>query len=290
MNKFLSHRTAAEYYGIFGIREALPGAPNGATPNGDVREITFCGHAKRFHAKQTRIHSSVLALPSGAVVRHDGVAIASPEMLFLQFASELDIHRLILLGLQLCGHPPGKPEKALTTKQKIVDFLAKANRHRGIRKARRAARYLENGSASVMESLVYMTLALPNALGGYGLDGVVFNHRIALHGKAADLLSQTHCFVDLYYPKCRVAVEYQSVAYHATAAAQGKDAMRAGVLERLGVQVLFFNTIQLYNNTACRDFASVLAARLRRRIQIRAKRFGRMHARLRAIYPRRERL
>jgi hypothetical protein len=311
MDVYLSHRSAAEYHDIPFLDAVLSGADYIVGRSAET-EFTYSYRSKRSKAHGIRSHVSKLTLPRRAVI--DGtlvpgaaavagfpvtdstiaghtalgvVKVASPELVFLQMASGLDIHRLILLGLQLCAHPPGRPDDALSTKQKMDVFIAGTRSHAGHRKAARAVKYLENGSGSIMESLAYMILTLPNALGGYGLRGAVFNKEIVLDRQGSKSLAQRRCFADLYYEKAGLAVEYQSLAHHATAAEQGKDMLRAGVLERQGVSVMHFSTIQLYDKYACRDFAYNLAARLGRRIQIRAASFGTMQNRLRCLLPHR---
>jgi hypothetical protein len=190
-----------------------------------------------------------------------------------------------LLGLQLCSHPPGNPSEAITTKHKLKSFLAKTPGHHGHRKALRAVKYIEDGSASVMESIAYMILTLPHALGGYGLDGTVFNHEIKLNNEAAKRLGQKRCFADLYYKQAKLAVEYESFAFHNSPMEQGKDAMRSAILERQNVEVMHLSTIQLYNKDACMDFAFNLASRIGKRMQIRAKEFDQMHGLLRTLLP-----
>ncbi len=214
-----------------------------------------------------------------------GQKVSSPELLFLELAPRLSIHRLILLGLQMCSHPPGSPYLAVTTKQKLASFLAKTSWHRGYRKAVRAVKYVKNGSASIMESLSYMILVLPHALGGYGLNGAVFNQEIILQGEAVNQLSQMRCFADLYYKDEKVAVEYDSFAYHNSPTEQGKDSKRSALLESQGIEVLQLNTIQLYDPDACRTFAFNLARRIKKRINIRTKKFDEMHAQLRTLLP-----
>ena len=92
-------------------------------------------------------------------------------------------------------------------------------------------------------------------------------------------------FTDLYYRRAKLAVEYESFAYHSSPSVQGKDVMRSAVLERQGVNVMHLSTIQLYNKDACRDFAYNLAARLGKRIRLRTNRFEEMHALMRALLP-----
>jgi len=146
-------------------------------------------------------------------------------------------------------------------------------------------KYVKNGSASIMESLTYMILELPNALGGYGLKGAVFNHEIKLKDEARINLGQDRCFVDLYYKQAKVGVEYESFTFHSSPAEQGKNAIRSAALQRIGISMMHLNTIQLYDRNACKDFANNLAKRLGRRIQIRTKKFDEMHTLLRELLP-----
>ena len=137
----------------------------------------------------------------------------------------------------------------------------------------------------VSEHKARMILTLPHALGGYGLDGAVFNHEIKLKDQAGKHLGQKRCFTDLYYKSAKLAVEYESFAFHNSPSEQGKDAMRSAILDRQGVEVMHLSTIQLYNKDACINFAFNLASRLGKRIQIRAKKFYEMHLLLRALLP-----
>ncbi len=281
MEQYLSYFTAAKIWEIPNINEVL----GFKISEYNLEDITISEHKMRFSNGGKKVHACGLNLPVNALTERNGKQIASPELLFLELASRLNIHRLILLGLQLCSFPPGEPSRAITTKNKLNRFLAETPGHRGHRKALRAVKYVENGSASIMESIVYMILSLPHALGGYGLDCAVFNHEIRIRGRTLPHLKQRRCFVDLYYKYAKIAVEYESFAYHSRPSEQGKDAIRSAILNRQGVKVLHMNTIQIYDNLACRDFAHILATRLGKRIQIRAKEFAKMHIQLRELLP-----
>lgn len=251
----------------------------------DAADITVTKYNARYRNNDRKVHSTELPLPPGAVTERENRMVASPELLFLELASKLSLHQLILLGLQLCAHPLGLPSVAITTKKKLNTFIGKTDGRRGHRESSRALKYIENGSASIMESLTHMILGLPNALGGYGLHGAVFNHEISLKGEAKIRLGQNRCFIDLYYKRAKLGVEYDSFTYHNSPAEHGKDAKRSAVLQRKGIHLMHLNTIQLYDTDACRDFAYNLAARLGKRIQIRTKQFEEMHSRLRNLLP-----
>jgi len=180
MNAYLSHLSAAIHWEIPCL-EAIPSLGCGAAP---VREYTVGARKDAWRCKGEAIHLCEHALPDGAVLQRFGEWVASPELVFLQLAGRLTLPETILLGLQLCAHPPGNPEAAITTKENIAAFLGKTAGHKGHKQAAKAARHLENGSASVMESLAYMILTLPHTLGGYGIDGAVFNQPIELGTEA----------------------------------------------------------------------------------------------------------
>ncbi len=281
MKGYFSNFSAAKSWNIPYL-EAVLG--NEVTENsGD--DITVFEQNSRFNINGKKVHSCKITLPASAVTVRNGMTVASPELLFLELAGKLSIHRLILLGLQLCSHPTREPSKAITTKQKLTTFLGKTSGYWGHRKAERALKYVENGSASIMESVAYMILSLPHILGGYGLNGAVFNHEIRLKDDAQDQLEQNCCFVDIYYKKAKLAVEYESFTHHSRPSEQGKDLVRAEILKKQGIEVLHLSTIQLYNRDACSNFAYNLAARLNKRMQIRTKKFEEMHTLLRTLLP-----
>ncbi|MDD2216281.1 MAG: hypothetical protein PHR60_03005 [Eubacteriales bacterium] len=281
MARYLSHLSAAAYWNIPYI-EAVLGSE---IADAKTVDFTVSKSSERFQKKGCNIHLCEIDLPLGAVVFRDHKMVASPELVFLQLASKLNIHKLILLGLQLCSHPPGKYTDAITTKKKLKAFLAKSSGHRGQSKALRAIKYIEDGSASVMESIAYMILTLPHALGGYGIRGAIFNFEINLKDEAAKRLGQQRCFMDLYYKPMKLAVEYDSFTFHNSPSEQGRDAIRSVILNRHGIDVMHLSTIQIYDRKAFTDFAANLAYRLGKRIEIRTGKFDEMNTLLRALLP-----
>ena len=230
-------------------------------------------------------HSCAIPHPRGAVVKADKEWVASPELVFLELAAKIDIHRLILLGLQMCSHPPGKPNSALTTKRKLQALIKKMPGFKGHVNAERAILYIENGSNSIMESLSYMILTLPHSLGGFGLSGASFNHEIVLDSEGRKHLKQKRCFVDLFYKRKNLAIEYDSFAHHSTPSEQGKGLQRSTTLWRQGIDVLQLSPIQIYKKESCTEFAQNLASRLEKRVRIRAKGFPAAHENLRSLLP-----
>jgi len=264
MKRFLSHLSAAVYWNIPFV-DAVLGSEIEEVKTAD---FTVTKVSERFQKEGCTMHLCRASMPRGAVVERDGIMVASPELMFLQLTPELNIHTLILLGLQLCSHPPGR-----------------SCQDRGQLKALRALKYIEDGSASIMESIAFMVLTLPHALGGYGLGGATFNFEIKLKEQASKRLGQDCCFMDLYYKSAKLAVEYDSFTFHNTPSERGRDAIRSVILNRHGIEVMHLNTIQLYDKNACTDFASQLAYRLGKRLQIRTGKFDEMNTLLRSLLP-----
>ncbi|MDR1778624.1 MAG: endonuclease domain-containing protein [Clostridiales Family XIII bacterium] len=287
MKEFISHVSAARYWGVPYLEGIEATLPAGARRGEAAREITVFKPGQRYARKGCIVHLCESSLPKDAVVERKGQCIASPPFVFLQLATQWDLLHLILLGLQMGSHPPGKPHKTKAGVRRLEAFLEKTDGHRGHKRAVRALKYVANGSNSIMESLTYMMLSLPHSLGGYGLGKPLLNHGIPLGSAAQKRLGQKWCFVDLYYEDARLAVEYDSFLLHSTPEAQSRDMMRASALEAQGVQTLRFGTYQLYNKEACEEFAHNLAARIGKQIRIRTAKFPSAHDALRALLPQR---
>jgi len=285
MEKYLSHYSAAYHWAIPYLDNVLDSKYVNRYHVDQIVDITVNDRNKEYKKKKHNIHVCKLPLPQSTIIKHGNVFVASPELVFLELANQMDMNRLILLGLQMCSHPPGEPSKALTTKRKLTIFLEKTQRHFGHRKAVRALRYVQNGSASIMESIAFMILTLPNSYGGFALCGAVFNHEINLETKDKRYRRQKKCFVDLFYKNARLAVEYDSFTHHSRPSEQSRDLLRATSLENLGIEVVRFSTVQLYDKDACKEFAQNLATHLGKKIIIRTKKFYSAHKSLRDLLP-----
>jgi very-short-patch-repair endonuclease len=284
MKEFMSHFSAAYYWGIPNLDAILQSKHKDKRQSKSVMETTVTDVHNRYKKKLNFKHETIIPLPRNAVIRCSIGYVASPELVFLELANYLNLHQLILLGLQMCAHCVGEPSRAISTKYRLDAFLKKTPGHYGHKKAVRALKYIQNGSASIMESIVFMVLTLPNSLGGYGLDGVQFNHEIIFDSGS----SQKRCFADLYYSKAKVAVEYDSFTHHNTPKEQSKDLIRATTLKKHGIEVIRFGTQQLYDKNKCEDFALSVASSIGKRVRIRCKGFYREHNKIRELLPRKK--
>jgi very-short-patch-repair endonuclease len=237
-----------------------------------IRRIGVCSQVISHH------------LPSGAVVQHKGEWVSGPEMLFLEFANELDFHHLVLFGLMLCGHRATHPDEAITTATKIREFVAQAKRIPGYSDALCACQYIQDGAASVMEALLYMILTLPNLRGGYGLRGASLNSMIMTVGTDMGLRNQK-MYVDLLWKKARLVVEYDSRAYHDNPTSWQTDSRRIAALKHLGYDAISINTSQLYDKNSMALIAKYIAKALGTRFRIQNPKFSSEHDKLYALLP-----
>ncbi|NLG10051.1 MAG: hypothetical protein GX562_00755 [Coriobacteriaceae bacterium] len=148
-----------------------------------------------------RNHIDCHTYPNGSFYKIErGLFVSSPELCFLQIASQMELLKLIELGFELCGsyrqngidnevvannvdiindqRPGFRIDKQLTTVRRLRAYISKMERIRGIKKASRAARYLIDHSASPAETMLTMMLALPYMLGGFKLPTPSLNARI----------------------------------------------------------------------------------------------------------------
>lgn len=200
----------------------------------------------------------------GAEKYVDGPACTLP-LVFLQVALDYSIHELIYLGLQICSYREGsRPRSTVEELRACAEAL---RGHRGRRKALRAIRYIENNSRSPMESILFMFLRLPHALGGCGFKDIVLNEKIVLDGGG-----KTY-YADLFVPSCKLDIEYDSGEYHRSTSAFTKDRERSAHLEAEGYRVVSVGYSQLNDLKAFRNLARQLSRLIGKHIHIRARKY-----------------
>lgn len=201
----------------------------------------------------------------------NGVFVPSPCFTFLQMAKRLSIVELIALGDELCGtysfdiHAQSgfrQRSEALTTKDQLDSYVAKAERTSGVRKARRALKYIVDGSASPMETYDEMLLCLPNLLGGYGLPAPVMNKEIVLDPDAARMARKSVCYADLCWPDRRLIAEHQGLRYHTDASRYAADRARTSALQAMGYKVFELTALRMTDPDALKDVARQIAREL----------------------------
>lgn len=202
-----------------------------------------------------------------------GVYASAPEACFLQLATVLPLVDLVLLGFELCGTyalDPKDPEgfrtrdRPLATVAALARFASKMEGAHGCKRARRALRYVMDGSASPMESVLAMLLCLPSSLGGYGLRRPRLNCEVVVDG-AVGRARRIVRRCDLYWPEARLAVEYESDAHHLGSGDFARDSARRTELAREDVFVVTVAKGQVLDARKLDEVARALAKRLGQR-------------------------
>ncbi|MDR2957109.1 MAG: hypothetical protein LBU61_02865 [Coriobacteriales bacterium] len=143
-------------------------------------------------------------------------------------------------------------------------------------------KYLENGSASPMETVLVMLLTLPYRLGGYGLPLPKINARINPSKAARRSMSQAFYVCDLFWPDLNVAVEYDSDMFHNRTVQVDKDSRKRNSLAALGIVTITVTSQQVMSVTALERVANQLAINMGRRLQQNSNpQFGKAHQELR---------
>lgn len=216
----------------------------------------------------------------------DDVYVPTPELTFLLMAHYLDVHELIALGMELCGHyrlvgassdsiltsnRTLYSQSPLTTPRRIAALLDRMEGFRGLALARRARSYLVAGSASPMETALYMLLCLPRNLGGYGLPRPVLNARRRVTTLAGSFTLSKTLVPDLFWSAAMLDVEYDSEEFHASPECLLKGARRTLALRSMNVEVVSVTKDVVYDENSfdglVRLIAKSLDVRLRRLTQ-----------------------
>ena len=126
--------------------------------------------------------------PGSFVDAGNGLAIPSPELLFVDMVGKLRFPVLVLLGYELCGtfgRDPADPMmgtvtfgvEPATSVAKIREFLEACTYLPGREDAYRALTYVADNAWSPMEAVLATMLTLPLTEGGYGLGELRLNVR-----------------------------------------------------------------------------------------------------------------
>lgn len=251
--------------------------------------ITLC---QQF-ASPYGISHALTKLPSSSCIKsrgsfhEDDVFVSTPEFCFLQMASVLTLEELIALGFELCGSYVRTEDATLyqvlplTSVKKLRSFITKTESFHGIKKARRACRYILPNSASPMETALTLLLCLPYSLGGFGIRAPELNYPIELPGPMKKKLRTRYYVCDLFWPSVNLAIEYDSDLAHAGIYKTAKDALRRSILTTLGISVLSVTRPQIMDRTAFFQLAYLVAKKTNKRIRYEQSSFISKHQKLR---------
>jgi len=224
-------------------------------------------------------------LPDGCFVNAgNGLFVSTPEFTFLQMASKYPLPKLIALGLELCGtyslpdkEVSGANQDAsdqtlynlqrLTSKRRLTAFVGRMKGWSGQRLAAKALCYIVDGSASPMESIVFMMLCLPYRYGGYGLPMPELNGRIDPDKNVKRFAGREFYRGDLFWRQAKVVVEYDSDQEHADKIRIAKDAIRRSDLTLCGILEVTVTREQAKSVMLFDKIARQLAVRMKKELR-----------------------
>jgi hypothetical protein len=168
----------------------------------------------------------------------------------------------------------------LTSVADLKSYVTKAVGLHGRKNAIKAIRFIVDGSASPMETILTMLLTLPYRLGGYGFPKPLLNYPIDVSYKVKNAENKTTLYCDLYWPDKRVAVEYDSDMFHSGLDRHEKDIIRYNALISQGVKAVSVTKKQIFDITRMREISGVLAKLLGKRFHYPEVEFTFRHAAL----------
>ena len=198
----------------------------------------------------------------------NGVFVVSPELCFVQMCRSLPFFESIELGMELCGTYALRPDSAEGMAQRDYALVKASSLKRrieswqglkGLVMARKAAKYIVGGSASPMETKLFMLLCLPLQYGGYNLGLPELNPKFDLTREEIEIVRRSSVKPDMLWRKHRLVIEYDG-RQHEEKSQSNYDAMRKTILEGRGYTVRQVKRQQLYNPLAFHSFACSVAS------------------------------
>lgn len=294
---FVSHRSALEYWRHLEGAGIRPSSSRTRLPEGPELELrktarmlaaeAAFGSKANYNAAERRL-DVLVATPtdrrdsdtmrchvwSGGLPRDSfaklarGLYVSSPEFVFLQMARELTLIQLIELGFELCGsyaldstcEKGFRAREPITSVFRLQTFVNKADGVHGAKSARRALKYIIEGSASPMETVLAMMLTLPMAMGGCALPRPKLNRersmRVGVGGETRIRRS------DLFWPDANLALEYESDLEHLSSRKFSEDSIRRNEFVVDGVIVVTVTRMQMRNLLEFRKLVDQLSRML----------------------------
>lgn len=219
------------------------------------------------------VHFSSAGIPSGSFYPLEGVRglnayVASPELAFLQSASQMDWCCLVGLGYSLCSQYRIDRLGSLvgciplTDVGSLTRYVDAVSGIPGRRRAKEALKVVANGAASPREAILAQLLSAPLNRGGYALPLPVLSHQIEIRGAMRQRSSKSFYVADLCWPDRKLVVEYDSEEWHCNPTKMAEDARKRADLSFMGYEVLTVTNSQMRN---LRDM-DLLADLLRKRL------------------------
>ena len=225
-----------------GFLRPLP--PEGKVP------ILVSSQSSRSKSTKTVTHVCANnAVATIALAKPRGIFIPNLGFLFVQLAQCAPFLTLIEIGYELCGSYTILPDESTFIQCEPAanrNHLAKETRAlrgmRGREIAMRALQFVADNSASPMETKLTMFLCLKRTMGGYGLPFPKLNFPIEPTSAARKAAHKQRYVLDLYWPKRKIDVEYDSDREHSDASRALRDVHRRNIFLSYGVKTFGRNS------------------------------------------------
>lgn len=249
---------------------------------------------KSGHRRSSTIifHRSKTECPSRSIFRlANHLFVASPEYAFIQACSEIDRLHAVKLATSLCSSFVLYEEDArgfvkcnpIMSSDSLGLFVRRAHGLRGLGTGRIAAKYAVDNAASPREAAAALLLSMPMNLGGYGLHKPLLNKRIELSDKQQHYYNRPYITADMLWEKERVAVEYDSDAFHTLRSEIANDSRRRKTFEGLGINVITLTNDELKSAQDMHKIAMKIAKLCGKRLRSTVCDFGVRNRALRKI-------
>lgn len=193
-------------------------------------------------------------VPRGSFIRIDGdVYACRPEFVFVQTTRLVSFPVAVFLGLEICGafrmpvgnQPALFQRQPLSSVSALTEYLKRCGGMPGAAQAKRALRFVLDGSESPMEAKLVILLCFPINLGGYGIPLPVLNQPIPTTPAIRKATGRSSYRCDLLWPGAGLAVEYDGADHEGTIP---DDSIRRTALAELGIHTTITVTKrQMYN-------------------------------------------
>lgn len=270
----LSHETAKSYYLTLNPRDDMRAIPcmddpiGNASATSELFELfranyTGFGNGPREvmvpdrNLKRQRhgliTHVTHLEYPAGSFWKlRPQVYLASPELCFVQMASQLCEPQAIEFGINLCAKFYTDPKttkplerKPVTCADKIAAYIDSLDgRYKGISRAKHALKWVVDNTASRMETRCAILMHYSKCYGGAGFPPIEANYHVK-PGRLAGMTNQDNYWIDGAWPDPMAGYEYLGEEEHPDLKA---DMRRIDELEALGWHLVVLDKRTVYNH------------------------------------------
>lgn len=218
----------------------------------------------------------------------NNIVISCPELTICNLSNKVPPWKIMQWIMECMGnysldinHEKGfiesKPIIDSTEKiQKCIKLLSKTHMCDS-RKMSMLIKYVAPMSASPAETNLYILLCGPRKLGFYQIKKMQLNQEIEITNEAATMCGQKTITPDISLPSKKIAIEYDSKAYHENAIQGQKDKRRFLALEHDKWKIFTFVPYHMHNLKAFEQIVKDILKACGQDVRIRSLAFQRLN-------------